>query len=281
LPKRKIGLALSGGAMRGFAHIGVLEILEKEGVPIDMIAGTSAGAVIGALYAQGKDINVIKSMVQELSWKRLASMIDLTLPKSGLIRGNKIKSTLKSIMGKDIKFSELKIPLACVATDVMSGEEVVINEGSVLDGVSASICIPGIFTVAKWHGRYLIDGGLVNPAPVSVLKKMGADISIAVNVIPKVRNRVRTKSTEEARHLKEPNIISVLMQSIYIGSYSLVRSCLKEADIVIEPQVVDIAYGDLHRATECILQGEIAARESIPKIKKLFENYRQERKQKK
>ena len=269
LPK-KIGLALGGGAARGLAHIGVLEVLEKEGIPIDMIAGTSAGAAIGALYAQGKDTSQIKNLVADLGWKRLAPLIDLALPKTGFIEGRKIKELLRLIIG-DKKFGDLKVPLACVATDIMTGEEVVIDRGSVLEGVRASISIPVIFTVVKWKGRYLVDGSLVNPVPVSVLKQMGADFIIAVNVIPDMRERVHRVSKGQIEGFKEPNIFGVMMQSIYIATYSLVRSSLEGADIVIEPELAHIGYGDFHRAQECILQGKRSAEESIPSIKKQLE----------
>jgi len=190
LSRKKVGLALGGGAARGLAHIGVLEVLEKEGIPIDMIAGTSAGAAIGALYAEGKDTSRIKDLVLDIKWWRLAPLVDLALPKTGFIGGRKVKELLKLMIG-DIEFGDLKIPLACVAADIMTGEEVVIKEGSVLEAVRASISIPVVFTVAKWRGRYLVDGGLVNPVPVSVLKRMGADFIIAVNVIPALNARAR------------------------------------------------------------------------------------------
>ena len=270
MQKGKVGLALGGGAARGLAHIGVLEVLEKEGIPIDMIAGTSAGAAIGALYAQGKDTSQIKNLALDLSWKRLAPLVDLALPKTGFIGGRKIKELLKLIIG-DIKFSDLRIPLACVAADIGSGEEVVINHGSVLEGIRASISIPVIFTVAKWKGRYLVDGGLVNPVPVSVVKRMGADFIIAVNVIPDIHDRVRRVGGEGMANFKEPNIINIVMQSMYIGTYLLVRSSLEGADVVIEPEMTGIGVGDFHRARECISQGELAAQNSIPEIKKLLE----------
>jgi len=263
LQKRKVGLALGSGAARGLAHIGVLEVLEKEGIPIDMIAGTSAGAAIGALYAQGKDASMIKGLALDLSWKRLASLVDLALPRTGFIKGKKIKDLLALLIGGDIKFSELRIPFACVAADIITGEEVVINHGSVLDGIRASVSIPVIFTVVKWKGRYLVDGGLVNPVPVSVLRQMGADFIIAVNVIPAVRDRA-----QRVEKIKEPNIISVIMQSLYIASYLAVRSSLEGADIVIEPQMADITYGDFSRAEECILQGALATQGTIPEIKR-------------
>jgi len=266
LQKKKVGLALGTGAARGLAHIGVLEVLEKEGIPIDMIAGTSPGATDGALYAQSKDASMIKSLALDLSWKRLASLVDLTLPRTGFIQGKKIKELLKLIISSDIEFSDLRIPLACIATDIMTGEEVVISHGSVLEAIRASISIPVIFTVAKWKGRYLVDGGLVNPVPVSVLREMGADFIIAVNVIPAVRDRA-----QRVEKIKEPHIISVIMQSLYIASYSLVRPSLEGADIVIEPQMADITYGDFYRAEECILQGALATQGSIPEIKRELE----------
>ena len=267
LRERKVGLALGGGAARGLAHIGVLVVLEKEGIPIDVIAGTSAGAAIGALYAQGKDAGRIKELATDMNWRKLTPFFDLALPKTGFVRGKRIKDLLRSIIG-DIRFNDLKIPLACVATDINTGEEVVIKEGSVLEGVRASISIPGIFTIVKWEDRCLVEGGLVNPVPVSVVRQMGADFIIAVNVIPDVRERVQRTSKGQKKSFKEPNIFGVLMQSIYITTYSLVRPSLEDADIVIEPQMVHIGYGDFRRAQECILQGELATQNSIPAIKR-------------
>ena len=271
MKRRKVGLALGGGAARGLAHIGVLKVLEKEGIPIDMIAGTSAGAAIGALYAQGKDANLIENQFLNLSWKRLASMVDLALPKSGFIGGKKIKAELKLIIGGELRFSDLRIPLACVATDIMTGEEVIIDQGSVLGGVRASISIPGILTVMKWGSRYLVDGGLVNPVPVSVLKKMGADFTIAVDVTPDIRDRVRTADNDRAEKIKEPNIISVILQSIYIATQSLSKASLEGADVAIQPQVAHIGPTNFRQAQECIQQGEIAANASIPEIKRKLE----------
>jgi len=258
---KKVGLALGGGAARGLAHIGVLEVLDKEGVPVDMIAGTSAGAIVGALYAQGKSASQIKELALDTGWRRLVSLVDLTLPRSGFIEGRKIKNLLKSIIG-DISFSELKIPLSCVATDISSGEEVVINDGSVLEGVRASISIPVIFTAVKWRDRYLVDGGLVNPVPVSTVRKMGADFVIAVNVIPPMGVRFTPSKGSKA-----PGIFQSMLHSLYIATYSLVRSNLAGADIVIEPKLPHIGYGDFHHIGDSIKQGEIAAQELIEQIK--------------
>ncbi len=262
--KKKVGLALGSGAARGLAHIGVLAILGKEGIHIDMIAGTSAGALIGALYAQGKDISLIKNLAIDMGAKRFALLADLALPKTGLIKGRKFEDILRLIFD-DIDFGDLGIPLACVATDIGSGEEVVIKQGLVREGVRASSSIPVIVAVARREGRYLVDGSLVNPVPVSVLKEMGADFIIAVNVTPDVRERVHRVSQEQLA-VKEPNIFNVIMQTVYISGYQSVKSSLVGADVIIEPQVTHIGWGDFHRAPECILQGELSAQASILEI---------------
>ncbi|MBI3930458.1 MAG: patatin-like phospholipase family protein [Chloroflexi bacterium] len=256
-PRKKVGLALGSGAARGLAHIGVLEVLDREGIPVDMIAGTSIGALIGAFYAQQKDVGRIKNLALGMGSKKFASLLDPVLPRTGLIRGRKIENTLRPTIG-DIEFGDLRIPFACVATDIGSGEEVVIKRGLVWEGIRASGSLPGLFTVAKWESRYLVDGGLVSPVPVSVLKAMGADFIIAVNVLP-YRGR---------RERKEPSIFGVIMQTFYIASYQMVKSSLSGADIVIEPQVGDIAFADFRRAEECMRQGELAAQEAIAEIKR-------------
>lgn len=263
MSNQKVGLALSGGAARGLAHIGVLEVLENEGIQIDLIAGTSAGALAGALYAQGKDTTLIKNLALNMTRKRLVSLMDITISRSGIVQGNRVRRLLQSMLNGDPDFTDLKMPFACIATDINTGEEVVINEGSVLEGVRASISTPGLFTLVKREGRYLVDGGLANPVPVSVLKDMGANFIIAVNVTPDVGTRTRA-----AHEVKEPNIINVLLQSLYIATYSLVKTSLAEADIVIEPQVAEIANSDFHRAEELISWGRLAAQEAIGEIKR-------------
>jgi len=163
--KKKVGLALSGGAARGIAHIGVLQVLREEQIPIDMIAGTSAGAAIGAVYAAGQNIDRLAAYAIDADWKRLAPLIDPSFPKTGFIKGRKITKLLSTYVGGNIKFSDLKIPLSCVATDIDTGEEVVIDRGSLLEALRATISIPGIFTVVKREGRHLVDGGLTTPVP--------------------------------------------------------------------------------------------------------------------
>ncbi len=270
MQKRKVGLALSGGGARGLAHVGVLAVLEKEGIPIDMIAGTSIGAIIGAFYTGGKDISQIKNAVMSLSRRKMVSLVDLTLPKTGFIKGKRIKDWLKSIIG-DIDFEDLKIPFACVATDIMTGEKVVIKQGSVLEGVRASASMPIIFTPAKWQGRYLVDGGLVDPVPVRVLRQMGADFVIAVNVNPYISDRTEGVDKEQIENLKAPNIFSIVIRTLNIMEYQAAMSGLKEADVTITPKVGHIGPGNFHRGRECILRGQRAARHALPELKRQLE----------
>ena len=179
----KIGYALGGGAARGLSHIGVLKVLHEHGISPDIIAGTSIGAIIGALYAGGLEPDDIEKLVLGLDWKRLVYLFDMTLPISGLLQGKRVVSLLKSILG-DTTFSQLRCDFACVATDIISGEQVVLRDGSLIEAVRASISIPGIFTPVAINGRYLVDGGLINTVPVSVCRDMGAKYVIGVNVIP-------------------------------------------------------------------------------------------------
>ena len=270
--KKKVGLALSGGAARGLAHVGVLRVLQKEGIPIDMIAGTSAGAVMGAAYAWSQDTARMTRDALDAGWKRMAPLIDPSLPRTGFIKGKKIQDLVAGYVGGNIKFSDLKIPFACVATDIDTGEEVVIDSGSVPEALRASISIPGIFTLVKREGRYLVDGGLTTPVPVEVVRRMGADFIIAVNVNPDVADRMGRTSQERVAAHKEPNIFQVMMQSIYITTYSLARNSLENADIVIEPDVSYIGAGDFNKARELITRGRQAAEKAIPEIKRKLEN---------
>jgi len=212
----KVGLALSGGAARGLAHIGVLKALEEESIPIDMIAGTSAGAMVGACYAKERKACALEEIALGIDWEKLAQLVDLhlILVGKGFVRGQTVTSFLSCLTG-EVKFKDLEIPLAVVAADVESMEEVVIKEGSVLEAVRASIAMPVIFCPVRWGTRFLIDGGVVNPMPVDVVRSMGAETVIAVNVLaishrivkgrkPEgKKTRVKPTPYPENRHLSE------------------------------------------------------------------------------
>jgi NTE family protein len=265
---KKVGLALSGGAARGLAHVGVLRILEKEGIPIHMITGTSAGAVAGAAYAWSHDTSHITRAVLDSRWRRTSSILDLSFPRNGLIKGKKIRDFFISFFGGNIKFKDLRIPYACVATDIDTGEEVVISRGSVADALRASISVPGIFNAVKFEGHYLVDGGLTTPVPVQVVRKLGADFVIAVNVNPAVTERMSPASKQRAAASKPPNIFQVMLQSIYITSHSLAQGALAAADVIIEPDVGDIGAGDFRKVRELIRRGRLAAQAAIPEIRR-------------
>ena len=267
--KLKIGVALGGGAAKGIAHIGVLAELEKHGIQPDMVAGTSMGALVGAVYARGESPERMKAIGREFGQKRFGLFADPGLPRSGLIRGRKISDLLRSIIG-EVEFSDLKVPFACVATDIGNGQEVVIDQGLVWHGVRASCSIPVLLPPVKSGNRYLVDGGLVSPIPVKVLRDMGADIVIAVNVSQKSQDDAYWGN--QAGPSKEPNIFNIAFQTINLIGCQASKNCLSGADIVIEPRVGHINWGDFRRIDECIEAGELAVQESMPRILSLVEN---------
>ena len=274
LKKRKVGLALGGGAARGMAHIGVLEVLQKEDIPVDMIAGTSAGALVGALALSGHSAEEIRQFVLSFDWGRRANLLDISL-RNGLLSGNKITAQLNKFMGGDLKFSQLTKPFACVACDVVTGEEVVMTRGSVTEAVRASISIPVVFTAVKRQGRYLVDGGLVNQVPVSVVRAMGADVVVAVNVVPRRIHKIKHKLQEEqanpaGRAVSRPNILGVMLNTLDIVNSCHVEASLLGADYVIEPDTLDIGPADFQHAADCILRGELAAADAVAAIRRLL-----------
>lgn len=202
----KIGLALGSGAARGLAHIGILKALKEEGISIDMIAGSSMGALVGACYARKEEITDLEEIVLKTDWRQLVRLVDpnLALIFKGVIHGKKVEELLRILIG-DVEFKDLKIQLAVVATDVDTGEEIIIREGSVVEAIRASISMPAIFMPVKFSARggstsgrkdrFLIDGGIVNPLPVSVLRDLGATFIIACNVIPDPLRRRSVSST--------------------------------------------------------------------------------------
>lgn len=189
---KKIGLALGSGAARGMAHIGVLKVLEQEQIPISAVSGTSIGALIGALYAAGVPVSEMEEIAKSVDWKKIARWVDPRVPVSGLIDGKRITRFFEELLPVR-NFSDLKIPLAMLATDVETGESIVLKQGDLLTALRASIAFPGIFTPVNIGNRFLVDGGLCHPVPVHLLKDLGANAVIGVCAIPKV-----DKSDQEA-----------------------------------------------------------------------------------
>jgi NTE family protein len=255
----KIGLALGSGGARGFAHLGVIKVLLDHNIPIDYIAGSSMGALIGSFYGAGHSIDRLYNLA--IAFKR-KYYLDFTVPKMGFIAGNRIKELIRVFtQGKNIE--ELKIPLAIVATDLMKGERVVFRDGSITDAVRASISIPGILVPEKKDGRLLVDGGVIDRLPVSVAREMGADIVIAVDVND-------GKKVEEIA-----SIFDVIMQSIDLMQDELVKYVVNDSDITIKPKVGIFSARAFTNIEEIIKMGEEEALLLLPTILEMIEKWKE------
>ena len=247
---KKIALALGAGSARGLAHIGVIQVLREEQVPIHMVAGSSIGAVTGAFLAAGMDFYRLGRMVEEMDFRLL---LDVQVPRLGFIRGRKIYQLLKLLtQGKN--FADLELPLAVVATDLESGERVVIDQGEVAEALRASISIPGVFQPVRWQNRWLVDGAVSERLPVNVARGMGADLVIGVDV------------TYGGREVEISNTLNVVLQAIELLEKQLHDLHLAQADILIQPKTGCIGNIRFDRASECIRLGREAAREALPRI---------------
>ncbi|MCK4650102.1 patatin-like phospholipase family protein [Candidatus Pacearchaeota archaeon] len=258
--KLKIGIALGSGGARGLSHIGVLKVLEKNNIPIDYIVGCSMGAIIGANYALNPNIKEEEEKVLSLTKRDLFKLVDLVFPKKALISGKKIKKFIKKLIN-DKSFSDTKIPLRIIATDLESGKEVRISKGKLADAVRASISTPGIFLPVRFGKRLLIDGGLVNPTPIDVVKTMGADIIIGVDL-----------TTQPKTKFKNPSIGETLIQSFRVLRAQTVKSNLYNSKntIIIKPCLSSIDSYKFYNAQKFIEEGERATKKALPKIKKLI-----------
>lgn len=258
--RNKIGLALGGGGARGIAHIGVIKVLEKYKIPIDFIAGTSAGALIGGMYAATKNIKKIEKLAHEVSYKDFIRAFSDPSLASGLIKGNKVIEYIEKLIGK-IKVEETKIPFHAVAADIISGQPVIIRKGSLAESIRASCSMPGIFQPFKKGKKFLVDGGFVHPVPVQTARRMGASKVIAVNLSwkhfpPKDKNKDDDKIP----------ITSILYSAFDVMSYYLAKYDIKKADIVIEPKVPNVPMFKFFGEGKLIKIGEKAALEVINDI---------------
>ena len=188
--RKTVGLVLGSGASRGWAHIGIIEALMEAKIPIDFIAGCSVGAYIGALYASGS-INSLKKFLLRMDGKKIFSYFDVVFPRSGLLNGSRRVHELFSMHTDVQTFAELNIPLVMVATDLLLGEKVVLNSGNIIEALRATMSYPGLFAPVQINGRWLVDGGLVDPVPVGVAQAMGAGIVIAVDLNSRIVSRGR------------------------------------------------------------------------------------------
>jgi NTE family protein len=222
----KIGLALGSGSARGLAHLGVIRAIEDAGIEVDFIAGTSMGALIGAIYAAGK-LDELEASFRDFDWKKSASFFDVVLPKSGLLDGAKVSQLVRAHIHADT-IEMLPKLFAAVATDIVSGEEVVIRSGDVIEAVRASISVPGIFTPVRSNGHILVDGGLTNPVPVSAVRAMGADIVIAVDLNHQIINGKNMKPLLPAAKVNNAEDNASGMFSRWVGDYRLSMKDLKQ-----------------------------------------------------
>ncbi len=191
--KKKVGLVLGSGGSKGIAHIAVIEYLESLEIPISMISGSSIGALVAAVYASGS-LKLFKEDILKMDKKQVRSYFDPVFPFSGLMQGKKLKSYLAKYISPDARLEDLPIPVVVVATDLFSGEAVVLRSGSVIDAIRASISIPGILIPVKYGDSILVDGGVANPLPINIVQEMGADLSVAVNLFPKIRSERLNKA---------------------------------------------------------------------------------------
>lgn len=261
LPKpAKIALVLGAGASKGFAHVGVIKILESNKIPIHMIVGTSVGSVVGSFYAFGYDA----FQLQKLSFTiEKSEIVDLVLPENGFIKGEKLEEFVNKTV-KNTPIEKLKIPFYAVAADIQSGQEVPFGRGNTGMAVRASCSIPGVFRPVKIGERVYVDGGIVSPVAVDVAKKFGADIVIAVDI-----------SAGAERTFPE-NTIETILQSYNIMYSKLASIQVGNADVVIKPKVSHIGSADFSKRHEAILEGERAAIETLPKVIEIVNRLRQE-----
>ncbi|MFA7095078.1 MAG: patatin-like phospholipase RssA [Gammaproteobacteria bacterium] len=293
--KLRIGIALGGGSARGWAHIGVLQALRERGIEPDVVCGTSIGALVGAAYVSGY-LEKLEHWCKRLQWHHVVSYLDLTL-SGGLIKGNRLFDFLQSHF-EDRAIEALSRPFAAVATDLETGLEIWLREGSVLNAVRASSALPGIFTPVRYDDRWLVDGGLVNPVPVSLCRALGAEIVIAVDLNADLLERHPLRAAKDiegqvaeaaesgerngllrqpARYLRTmlfgessdlPSIFDVIGRSINIMQIRITRSRMAgdPPDIRITPQLAHIALLEFHRAEEAIAEGRRAVERASPQL---------------
>ena len=282
--KLKVGLALGGGGARGLAHIGVLRVLERENIPIDLITGTSMGAIIGVVYALKKDISAIEKIAEKYSkisefnidlsfgekerkgkpffLKKMSDflkkgyILNLELRRKYLNDGGEIRKIIGELID-DKTFEDTKIPFVAVAADLVRGEKVIISRGKLFDALLASSSIPGMFPPVILDRKILVDGGIVDVVPIEVAQSLGANFVIAVSVSHTIKKRFEFN-----------NAVEILFRTDSITSAELRKLQLSFADVVITPKVGRFHWSDFSKPERCIREGEIAAQDTISELKK-------------
>jgi NTE family protein len=251
----RIGLALGGGAARGFAHIGVIKALESQGIVPDVIAGTSAGSLVGALYAAGNNGFALNQLALDMEEAAISDWsVPLFASSSGVIKGEAIQNYVNKAV-HDIPLEKLKIPFGAVATDLNSGQAILFQRGSVGAAVRASSAVPGVFQPVKLGGHTYVDGGLVSPVPVRFARQMGADFVIAVNISAQPAAQAASSS------------VDILLQTFAIMGQSINQFELREADVVISPALGTMKGNDFNARNAAILAGERAGMAAVNEIR--------------
>jgi NTE family protein len=251
-----IGVALGGGFARGMAHIGVLKVLEEEGVPVRIVAGTSVGALIGACYCGGVSIEELEKVARSC---RFTTFARWTVSRYGFASNDRMVAFLARTL-KVKTFEELRIPLGVTATDFNTGEGIVFHSGSIINPVRASCAYPGMFLPVEIRGRYLVDGMLSHPVPTRPLREMGAERVLAVHL------RGTWAKDGAPRHL-----FDVIGQSFAIAQDAMSSLWKDAADVIVEPDVAGFAYDDFKRAGELMNAGEVAMRKALPEVRNWLE----------
>jgi NTE family protein len=293
--KLRLGLALGSGSARGWAHIGVIRALEERSIKPDMVCGSSIGALVGAAYAAG-ELDRLEDWACGLAWTTVVRLMDLTW-RGGLIRGARLFTLFKTFL-EDREIDELPLPYGAIATELASGRELWLRHGKVLDAVRASCAMPGLFTPVVRDGAVLVDGGLVNPVPVSMCRALGADLVVAVDLswgklgpyrrgtetelapreVPGWLDRIRpewlkSKSKTEGDTLPDiPSLFNVFMTSLDIVEMRVARGRVagEPADVLITPLLPDFATMDYHRAREAIAEGRAAVDRMGPLLEQVL-----------
>jgi NTE family protein len=290
----KIGLALGSGSARGWAHIGAIRALEERGIRPDIVCGTSIGALVGAVYASGQ-LDPLESWVTGLAWTKVVRLMDITL-KGGLIRGQRLFNLLRGTF-KEMEIGELDLPFGAIATELSTGREIWLRSGKLFDVVRASIAMPGLFTPVVREGTVLVDGGLVNPVPVSMCRALGAEIVIAVDLSwgklgpYRVRGRdIAVRDEQDSSWLERmrpgwlggarkqgeepriPSIFEVFNTALDIVEQRVARSRLagEPADVLITPLLPDFGTMEYHRAKEAIAEGRAAVARMAPLLEQVM-----------
>ena len=253
-----IGIALGSGAARGLAHIGVLSALEENGIEVDCVAGSSAGALIGSVYCCGIKPERIRNIASQIDRKL---WMDVTIPKKGFIKGDSVEEIVR-LLTRNRNIEELEKKLAIVATDLRTAKKYIFREGPIYKAVRASISIPGVFIPVKHNDMLLVDGGVIDRVPATIVKDMGVDIVLAVDV---------GFNTNQG---KINNIFDIILQSIDVMAKQILSKDTIQADVLIEPDVEHIFSSRFDMVDECYALGYQATIEKIDDIKKVIENYK-------